>query len=322
MALADKISGQALRLRELLTHTSDVQQRTLRDILTRNQSCEYGERHEFQRIRTYDEFRSRVPIVGYEELRADITRMAAGQPNVLVASPVVAFEETGGTSAGRKLVPHTVTSLEAFRRALTAWLDDLYESDPLLQHGTAYWAISPAGRTPQLCAAGVPVGLSDADYFGPQLAPEIARTLSVQPSVRLLTDLDEWRAATMTRLLADQALALISVWSPTFLLMLLRYAVARGAELCDRIARETSAVRAKHVRAALSAHEPDFRAIWPHLRLVSCWDQASSRWPARDLARHLPGVTIQGKGLLATEGVVSIPLAGSEMPVLAIESGF
>jgi hypothetical protein len=322
MALADKISGQARRLRELLPRASEVQQRTLRDILTRNQSCEYGERHEFRRIRTYDEFRSRVPIVGYDELRPDISRMATGQPNVLVASAVVAFEETGGTAAGRKLIPHTVSSLEAFRCALTAWLDDLYESDPLLQHGTAYWAISPAGRTPQICPAGVPVGLSDADYFGPQLAPEIARTLSVPPSVGLLTDLDEWRAATMTRLLADEALALISVWSPTFLLMLLRYAIARGAELFDRIARETSDVRAQRVRAALSAHEPDFRAVWPNLRLISCWDQASSRWPARELGRYCPGVTIQGKGLLATEGVVSIPLAGSEMPVLALESGF
>jgi GH3 auxin-responsive promoter len=322
MALADKISGQARRLRELLARTSDVQQHTLRDILTRNQSCEYGERHEFRRIRTYDEFRSRVPIVGYEELRADIARMAIGQPNVLVASAVVAFEETGGTSAGRKLVPHTVGSLEAFRRPLTAWLDDLYESDPLLQHGTAYWAISPAGRTPRICTARVPVGLSDADYFGPWLAPEIAHTLSVQPSVALLTDLDEWRAATMTQLLADEALALISVWSPTFLLMLLHYAVARGAELYERISREASAGRAQRIRAALSAHEPDFRAIWPHLRLISCWDQASSRGPARELARHFPDVTIQGKGLLATEGIVSIPLTDSQMPVLAIESGF
>jgi hypothetical protein len=166
------------------------------------------------------------------------------------------------------------------------------------------------------------VGLSDADYFGPSLAPEIAGTLSVPPSVGLLTDLDEWRATTTIQLLADQSLALISVWSPTFLLMLLRYAESQRDELCERIARQTSPARAKCVHSKLSDNEPDFRAIWPHLRLISCWDQASSRLPARELARHFPGVTIQGKGLLATEGVVSIPLAGSEMPVLAIESGF
>jgi hypothetical protein len=45
-----------------------------------------------------------------------------------------------------------------------------------------------------------------------------------------------------------------------------------------------------------------------------------SRWFANDLANLLPSIKFQGKGLLATEGVVSFPWKSSS--VLSIESGF
>jgi hypothetical protein len=62
------------------------------------------------------------------------------------------------------------------------------------------------------------------------------------------------------------------------------------------------------------------RALWPHLRVVSCWADAQSAWPAADLAARLPGVVLQPKGLLATEGVLSIPFQG--LHPLAIGSHF
>jgi hypothetical protein len=320
MGLHDRIRGRAAQFRRLLPSASDVQERGLQAILERNTACEYGVRHGFAHIRTYDDFQRHVPIVRYEDLRADILRMASGEQRVLIAAPVVAFEETGGSSGGRKLVPHTDASLESFRRALTVWLDDLYESDPVLRTGTAYWAISPACRVPTRSAAGVRIGLSDAEYFGQELAIEVGQTLSVPPSVGLLSDMEEWQAATMARLLADEALALISVWSPTFMQTLLRYATEKRKELGARLEQDLGSAGAQRIHSALVAK--DFRSIWPNLRVLSCWDQASSRGPARELARQIPGVTIQGKGLLATEGIVSIPFSGSAMPVLAIESGF
>jgi len=319
MELRRKVSGDAARFRSLLAGAAGIQQRMLREILARNRDCEYARRYGFAGIRSYEEFRSQVPVVTYEALRADIGRLEAGERGVLLGSDVLAFEETGGAAGGRKLIPHTKASLDAFRRALRVWLDDLCSNEPQLASGTAYWAISPACRAPRACAARVPIGIGDAQYFGEDLAADVARILSVPPAVATLGDFEDWRYATTAHLLADESLAWISVWSPTFLRTLLQCAVDHGARLVERHA---GSERSARVRAALTAQVPDFRAIWPNLRLISCWDQASSQLPARDLAAAFPGVTLQGKGLLATEGIVSIPLGGWHMPVLAIESGF
>jgi len=230
-----------------------------------------------------------VPVVRYDDLRESIGRMERGEPNVLVAEPLVAFEETGGSTAGPKLIPYTAGLLEAFRRALLAWLDDLANAYPSISRGRAYWSISPAGRTPRKTAGGSPIGLSsDAAYFGEALAPLVLETLAVPPEVGALEDLARWREVTCRYLDACEDLALISVWSPTFLF-----------ELLDK--------------TELAAKP---------LAVLSCWDQASSRPYADLLRRRLPGVRLQGKGLLATEGVVTVPLEGLPMPVLAVDSGY
>jgi hypothetical protein len=65
-----------------------------------------------------------------------------------------------------------------------------------------------------------------------------------------------------------------------------------------------------------------FTAIWPRLRLISCWADGASADYARQLAQLFPGVALQGKGLLATEAFVSLPLAGGEGAVLAVRSHF
>ena len=47
--------------------------------------------------------------------------------------------------------------------------------------------------------------------------------------------------------------------------------------------------------------------LWPRLTLISCWTDARAAPAAEELARRFPGVTIQAKGLVATEAFVSLP---------------
>jgi hypothetical protein len=56
------------------------------------------------------------------------------------------------------------------------------------------------------------------------------------------------------------------------------------------------------------------------LKVLSCWADGHAAPAAVELARLLPSVVVQPKGLLATEGVVSIPFAGQHPP--AIRSHF
>lgn len=270
----------------MLPSARSVQRRRLASILAANAGTEYGSRTGFREIGDAAAYRARVPVARFEDLEGAIARMAAGERNVLVAEPVVAFEETGGSSAGPKLIPYTESLLRAFRRALLAWLDDLAREHPEVAAGSAYWAISPAARAPRTTTGGIPVGLgSDAAYFGAELAPLVLETLAVTPEVGRHVDIERWRAATCERLAACGDLALISVWSPTFLLGLL-----------EGIALDPA--------------------------VISCWDHAAARPYADELRRRFPRARVQGKGLLATESVVSIPLEGLDWPVLAVDSAY
>lgn len=59
---------------------------------------------------------------------------------------------------------------------------------------------------------------------------------------------------------------------------------------------------------------------WRNLKVISCWTDAAASLALPRLRAMFPNVAIQPKGLLATEGVVSIPFAG-KYP-LAITSHF
>src|SRR5260370_1365415 len=67
----------------------------------------------------------------------------------------------------------------------------------------------------------------------------------------------------------------------------LRAAAAR-AELLRKILRRTGPIVAPE--------------LWPSLRMISCWADASPRLAVPAIQESLPESPIQGKGLLATEG--------------------
>ena len=100
---------------------------------------------------------------------------------------------------------------------------------------------------------------------------------AVPLSVATIADVAKWRDVTLRHLANARDLELISVWSPTFLLRLLD-------DLDDPV------------------------KLWPNLKLVSCWASAASKPFAAELAARLPHATLQPKGLLSTECVVTTPL--------------
>jgi hypothetical protein len=104
---------------------------------------------------------------------------------------------------------------------------------------------------------------------------------------------------------------MISVWSPTFLTTLMTAMRDEWASL------DLPAARRREVERHA---ELDGSALWPQLQLVSCWTDGVSRQYLPQLQRFFPGTTVQGKGLLATEGVVSFPLVGEPAPVAAVTS--
>ena len=216
-----------------------------------------------------------------------IERIKEGQPDQLFVGVPIGFERTAGTTAGGKLIPYSTYGLQDFRYALLPWLVGTARRRGI--EGKVYLSISPATRKTEK-AAGIPIGLPDGAYLGEAAAAVLWKLTCVPFHVAGLTDVDAWRRETLKYLKAARDLELISVWSPTFLLRLL-----------DEL--------------------PDPREIWPNLKVVSCWTNASSATAARELARRLPHGHIQPKGLLSTECVVTVP-DDEERPALTAHGFF
>jgi hypothetical protein len=248
-------------------------------LLERNRDTAYLSR--FGRPGSLEEFRANVPVCGYEDLAPWLDRMEAGEADVLFAGRPVAYELTGGSSGGSKLIPYSAEGLREFQRAVVPWLGRTLAKYDV--RGKIYFSISPAGREPQT-RGGVPVGLPDGAYLGEAAGAVLARMTAVPFSVAGIRDLAAWREQTLSCLRAADDLELISVWSPTFLLQLL-------------------------------AGVADTRALWPRLKVISCWASGPSRRYLEPLGSLFPHAAIEPKGLLATEGVVTVPDAEGR-PVL------
>jgi hypothetical protein len=310
----------------------------LREILTLQAKSAFGRRHDFGSIANPDDFRARVPVCPPERFEEEIRQMTAGEADRLCATPIVTYEQTSGSHSGGRLVPYTAEGLAAFRRAVLPWLHDLVGARPGIARGLAYWTISPVVRPGD--RATRTMGLSsDAQYFGPDVAPLIAGLSAAPMALAEVNDVDAWRYLVLRYLLAARDLTLISVWSPTFLTGLMDALLRHADRLIGDIgtgrisypetgpATELPAFRpdphrAREIAAALSGGRADMGRVWPALDTVSCWTHGASRRFVDDVARRLPGAWIQPKGLLATEAAVSIPLADQPWPVLAINSGF
>ncbi|MDD1622151.1 MAG: GH3 auxin-responsive promoter family protein [Methylococcaceae bacterium] len=255
----------------------------LEPLLQRNAECAYLQQWGSPVSQTA--FRAQLPLTEYEQLKPWIERIAAGEQSLLFSGRPVAFEKTGGSSGGCKLIPYTAYGLADFRRALLPWLADVVARHGI--SGSAYFSLSPACREPENLA-GIPVGLSDMAYVGETAAAVFAQVCAVPPGVGELVDHEEWRVQTLHYLKQARDLELISAWSPTFLL-----------KLFDGEATE------QH---------------WPRLKVISCWTGGAWAEFADAIQRLFPHALIEPKGLMSTETVVTIP-DSSGQPVLT-DSGF
>jgi hypothetical protein len=289
----------------------------LNRIIAANLDCEFGKDHNFRAVDSLDAFRRHVPVADYVAFAPAIRRAAEGVPGVLTTAPVIAFEETGGTTSGTKLVPYTAASLEGFSAAVLPWIADLVARHPTIAAGRAYVSISPVLRPRRSTGGGVPIGQgSDAAYLGAGLADAFMSTLAVGPTVAMAATFEEWRLLTLTQLIEADDLAFVSVWSPTFLLELIDAIPANA----NAIAARLSAAARLRLAASLRASSIGTERLWPRLACISAWTDASSAVYAARLRHVFPHASVEGKGLLATEAAMTVPLGGADGAVPALLS--
>ncbi|EYU34549.1 hypothetical protein ABFS82_12G018200 [Erythranthe guttata] len=104
----DEKFAKALQFIEEMTKNCDeVQERVLSEILSQNADTEYLRRFGLGGATDRNTFKTRVPVVKYEDLQPEILRIANGDRSPILSSrPISEFLTSSGTSAGeRKLMP-------------------------------------------------------------------------------------------------------------------------------------------------------------------------------------------------------------------------
>lgn len=92
-ALARDKDAKALQFIEEMTKNVDsVQEKVLGEILCRNAETEYLKRFQLNGAIDRDTFKSKIPVVSYEDLQPEIQRIANGDNSpILSANPISEF---------------------------------------------------------------------------------------------------------------------------------------------------------------------------------------------------------------------------------------
>jgi len=314
------LRGRWQRFVEAVDQPRRTQESYLRQLVGANTETAFGRVHRFADVGSLDAFRDQVPVRDYEQYAPWIQRVADGESAVLTAAPVRVMEHSSGSTSVNKLIPYTDQLLEEFSAATGPWIYNLHCGFPALAGTLSYWSVSPVTRQRETTSGGIPIGFEDdTEYFGPVQRWALSQLMAVPASVARVPDLEEWRRTTCHHLLEAEDLGLISVWSPTFLTLMMEYLEANlDALLADLSPRRAAAIRLAVDRSG----ELTGDVLWPRLQVVSSWADGSSADFVQQLRRWFPRTPIQPKGLLATEGVVSFPLCGRPGAVLAVGGHF
>ena len=317
------------RFRRSLDNVEATQREVLATLLRRNADTRFGRESGFSKLRDWEGYNRAVPPRDYEAFRPWIDVIRAGETAVLTADPVTLLEPTSGSTGGEKLIPYTESMQGEIRRAVAAWMTRLFIDDPALLGGRAYWSLTPQLPAEKRPDSVVPIGFDeDGAYLGQVTQRLLGLTMATRPGLKRLHDMADFWFWTILLLMQSRDLRLVSVWHPSYLLLMLEHMRTRWDELLEALAQGTQRAELQlrvrpwpaRARDLERAGPGNPQRIWPHLRLVSCWGGAHAAASLDDVRRLFPEIAVQEKGLVATEGIVTIPFEGRHP--LALRSHF
>lgn len=96
-----------------IKYPNEVQNELLFSLLKIAKDTEIGKQYDFASIKTYAEFKDRIPVVNYEAFQPLIERSRNGEQNIFWPKPIKWFAKSSGTTnAKSKFIPVSTESLE------------------------------------------------------------------------------------------------------------------------------------------------------------------------------------------------------------------
>lgn len=302
-AFGQVLAPAAKRFEQALNHPESAQKAVQTWMCDRLVASEYGQQLKIRSIADWQ----KLPIVNYDDLAPWIS---TGRRSKLTPEPILFYECTSGSRGAAKSIPYTQALRRSFNQMFCVWAQDLIQNGPSFSTGKLYFCISP-----QLSQTELNLRLhDDSDYLDTWLQWCLSPFLVAPKHLHRLRNPEIFKHQLCRALLQAEQLEIISIWSPSFLTLHLDYIHAHRDEFREGLRDRLSAQRLN----LLKEPEISWTELWPDLKLISCWDSAHAADPAAGLRSCFPNVFVQGKGLLATEAPLTIPLIAAQgcVPVL------
>ena len=193
------------QFRRALLQPENAQHKLLQTYLDQNAQTAFGQAHGFDSIRSYEDFKERVPLMDYEDLEPWIEQIRRGEANVLTREPVTHLIPTSGSTGARKLIPFTAGLQREFNAAIGPWLINLLRQSPGIGGGPAYWSVTPVMSNACPENSAVPIGFdADTAYLGGTRQRLASTVMAVPDELRLVKDMDVFRYVTLLCLLRQR----------------------------------------------------------------------------------------------------------------------
>lgn len=318
------------RFEHAVAHPREVQIQRLLAIVERAKGTAFGREHRFEEVHSLEDYRRNVPIRGYDEIEPYLSRMTAGEDNVLIPERPILFARSSGTTGRPKYIPVTPMYMAEFRLPRRVWARQVVQAFPGLVRGKLLTVHSP--RVEGHTAGGVPYG-SITIAFGASDRESAAAgsPLDAVPRSVFLIENFQLRYYTLLRLALQESITLAGAVNPSTLVLIAKKLDEFGPSLADdlergrltgldalgepiatdvRLALRRDELAARRIREAREARGRVIPTdVWPDLVGLLCWKGGSAPFYLARLEELYPGRRVMDYGYVATEGGFSIPLS-------------
>ena len=110
-----------------------TQEKVFQNLIQEAKLTSFGKDHEFGSIKSYEQFKNKVPVRDYEGLKGYVEEVKKGKKDVLWKGQPMYFAKTSGTTSGAKYIPITKESMPyqiaAAKEALLLYIAETGNSD-------------------------------------------------------------------------------------------------------------------------------------------------------------------------------------------------
>ena len=80
------------------TNSATIQEKVFRRLIHEAAQTEWGRKYDYKTIKSYDEYKKRVPIQTYDDIKPYVERLRAGEENIIWPSKIQWFAKSSGTT--------------------------------------------------------------------------------------------------------------------------------------------------------------------------------------------------------------------------------